>query len=349
MATDLPDAANPDRLTDVLRRHEVLSAGRVRDVTAEAPRDMLVSRIMRLKLAYEGPAENAPATLILKIRKPGMPDPTEAREVQFYNTVAPATPAGLLLRCFDAMHSPHDNSWHLLLEDVTASHRMATEWPLPPTEPQCRMIVGVLARFHAAWWDATRDGVSVVAPPDPALLRDIYRRLERYWANLSDRLGDRLSADRRAIYERFLAAPPHFARAATRKNLSILHGDAHVWNVFLPNDGSDHDLRLFDWSAWRPGLPATDLAYMMAVHWYPERRRRFERPLLDHYHAVLVASGVKGYDRAALDHDYRLAVLFHLSTPLFQSDIGLPPQIWWGHIERIMLAIEDLGCRELLE
>ena len=66
MTTDLPDAAKPDHLTDALRRHGVLSAGRVRDVTTDAPRDTLMSRIVRLKLAYEGPAEKAPASLILK-------------------------------------------------------------------------------------------------------------------------------------------------------------------------------------------------------------------------------------------------------------------------------------------
>lgn len=348
MTTSLPDVADPDRLTDALRRHGVLFAGRVRDVAMDTPVYTLVSRIVRLRLAYEGLAEKAPDTLILKIGKPGMLDPTEGREVQFYNAVAPATPTGLLLRCFDAEHSPHANSWHLLLEDVTDSHRVATQWPLPPTEQQCRMIVGVLARFHAAWWDVTKGSVSVVAPHDPVMRRDIYQRLEGFWVNLSDRLGDRLSCDRRQIYERFLAAPPHFPRLDTQKNLSIVHGDAHVWNVFLPNDGSANDLRLFDWSSWRPFLPATDLAYMMAVHWYPERRQRFEAGLLDHYHATLLASGIEGYDRAALDYDYRLAVLFQLITPLLQADIGIPPAVWWNHLERIMYAIDDLGCRELL-
>jgi hypothetical protein len=346
LTTDLPDAATPEHLTDTLRRNGVLSAGRVRDVTTDAPTDTLVSRIVRLRLTYEGLAEEAPPTLILKICKPGR-DP-EGREVQFYKSVAPATPAGLLLRCFDAEHSPQAKSWHLLLEDVTDSHRIATQPPIPPTETQCRLIVGVLARFHAAWWDATKGSVSVVAPLDPAMVRDIERRLEGFWANLSDRLGDRLSADRRRIYERFLAAPPYLPRMATRKNLSIVHGDAHVWNVFLPNDDSSNDLRLFDWSVWRPGLSASDLAYMMAVHWYPERRRRFERSLLDHYHATLLASGVTSYDRAALDYDYRLAVLVHLRTPLFLSGHGIPPVVWWGHLERIMYAIDDLGCRELL-
>jgi hypothetical protein len=349
VTTDLPDAAKPDHLTEALRRHGVLSAGRVRDVTTEGPRDTLVSRIARLKLTFEGPAEKAPTSLILKMSRPrdGMPEEWR-REVQFYDTVAPATPPGLLLRCFDAGQLPQTNACYLVLEDVTDSHRIATEWPLPPTETQCRAIVAVLARFHAAWWDATRAGLSVGAPPDMATLRGIYQRLQGFWANLSDRLGDRLSADRRRIYERFFAAPPHFARMATRKNLSFVHGDAHVWNVFLPNDDSEGGARLFDWDGWRTGLPATDLAYMMATHWYPERRRRFERPLLDHYHATLLASGIKGYDRAALDHDYRLAVLFQLITPVVQANVGIPPAVWWSHLERIMLAIDDLDCRELL-
>ena len=350
MTTDVPAAAKPDHLTDALRRHGVLSGGRVRDVAMDAPRDTLVSRIVRLKLAYEGPAEKAPASLILKIGRPpdGTPQEWVGREVLFYQTVAPATPAGPLLRCFDAARSPQSDSWYVLLEDVTDSHRVVTQWPLPPAEPQCRAIIGVLARFHAAWWDATRAGVSVGAPIDPATARDIYQRFEGYWANLADRLGDCLSADRRRIYERFFAAPPHFPRMATRKNLSIVHGDAHVWNVFLPNDDRADDARLFDWDTWRPGLPASDLAYMMALHWYPERRRRFERPLLDYYHARLIAAGVQGYDRAALDHDYRLAALNQLVTPVIQANFGIPPAVWWGHLERIMLAIDDLGCRELL-
>jgi hypothetical protein len=25
-----------------------------------------------------------------------------------------------------------------------------------------------------------------------------------------------------------------------------------------------------------------------------------------------------------------------------------PPRVWWPNLERIMLAVDDLGCRELL-
>jgi hypothetical protein len=70
--------------------------------------------------------------------------------------------------------------------------------------------------------------------------------------------------------------------------------------------------------------------------------------LLDHYHAALVARGVRGYDRGALDDDYRRSVLLRLMTPVWQAAVDLPPVIWWSHLERLVLAVDDLNCRELL-
>jgi hypothetical protein len=71
--------------------------------------------------------------------------------------------------------------------------------------------------------------------------------------------------------------------------------------------------------------------------------------LLDHYHEELLARGVRGYDRHVLDEDYRLSALWHITTPLWQEANNLPPVIWWNNLERIFLAVEDLGCRELLD
>jgi hypothetical protein len=84
------------------------------------------------------------------------------------------------------------------------------------------------------------------------------------------------------------------------------------------------------------------------MHWYPDRRQRMERPLLDHYHAVLLAHGVTGYDRRALEDDYRWSVLMHIATPLMHAAIGIPPLVWWNNLERILIAVDDLGCREFL-
>ena len=168
------------------------------------------------------------------------------------------------------------------------------------------------------------------------------------YQRFADHLGDRLSPGRRDLYERFFAGAHRVqARVLTNRNVTLVHGDAHVWNCFVPKDRSD-DLRYFDWDTWRIGLASADLAYMMATHWYPDRRRRFERPLLDHYHAALLAHGVQGYDRAALAEDYRRSVLMQLLMPVLQWSAGIPPWVWWSHLERISAAVDDLDCHPLL-
>jgi hypothetical protein len=57
---------------------------------------------------------------------------------------------------------------------------------------------------------------------------------------------------------------------------------------------------------------------------------------------------VRGYDRSDLDDDYRLSVLWQIATPIHQASIKIPPVIWWNNLERIFLAVDDLGCRALL-
>jgi hypothetical protein len=57
---------------------------------------------------------------------------------------------------------------------------------------------------------------------------------------------------------------------------------------------------------------------------------------------------VRGYDRRALNDDYRRSVLWHITKPVWQWTTGIPPVIWWNNLERILVAVDDLGCRELL-
>jgi hypothetical protein len=35
-------------------------------------------------------------------------------------------------------------------------------------------------------------------------------------------------------------------------------------------------------------------------------------------------------------------------TPIIWANVGIPPAVWWNNFERIMLAVDDLGCRDLL-
>jgi hypothetical protein len=348
----LPEGVSPESLTLALRHAGALGEGQVSAVEAENPRSTVLSRIVRLRLAYEGEAEGAPPTLIFKT---GLPERLTGgwnagrQEVEFYAKVAAATPPGIVPRCFEAEWNPHTNDWRLHLEDLGDSHKIVTTWPLPPTLAECETILRAWARFHGHWWDDLRLGESIGGWGDAEAVDHYLRRVADKVAQFEERLGDRLPRERRDLYHSMLdRAPRLLKRTDSRRAVTIVHGDAHVWNCFLPRDGGS-DIRLFDWDGWRLGVATDDLAYMMAVHWYPDRRRRMERPLLDAYHAALLTQGVGSYDRRALDDDYRLSALWHIMTPAWQAAANIPTVIWWNNFERIHLAVEDLGCRELLE
>lgn len=353
----LPKAAGAEQITEALRRSGVLGDGRVAEVAVEKSFPTLLSYFFRLRLTYEGSHAGAPPSLMLKtglVGGPGGEWEGSRREVAFYTEVASKMPGGLVPRCFDGHWDAGTKAWHLLLEDLTDSHLIATTWPLPPTLEQCESIVRTQARFHAAWWDDPRLGTTVGEWPDGAAREQFMQRLAKQFTLFAEEVGDRLSVERREFYRRLLdQAPSLFARYRSHRHMTIVHGDAHVWNCFLPRPGGTgnvgpREAMLFDWDAWRLGVGTADLAYTMAMHWYPERRQQIEGGLLDSYHDELVANGVQGYDHRALQEDYRLSVLWLITLPIWQHAGKIPPVIWWNNLERIHLAVDDFGCRELL-
>lgn len=348
----LPPIAEIRNLTDALHRAGALASGRVASVAVEASYPTVLSHIFRLRLAYDAASADAPATLILKaglLDRPGGPWFAGRTEVAFYTDVASAMPAGLTPRCFDAHWEQATGAWHLLLEDLTDSHQIASAWPVPPSIADSERVVRTRARFQAAWWDDPRLGATVGTWQDPAAAAHGMERLAGQYAAFADHLGDRLSPARRTLYARLFEQAERLGeRARSRRHMTIVQGDSHVWNCFLPRSGALDGARLFDWDAWRIDVGTDDLAYMMALHWHPDLRQRAESRLLDCFHDELLARGVRGYDRRALQDDYRLSVLWQVMTPVWHHAARIPPLIWWNNLERIHLAADDLGCRELL-
>ena len=132
-------AIKAEHLTDALRRSGALGDGRVCNVVVESSRSTLLSNIIRLRLTYDGEASHAPNSVILKTALPeriGGLWNAGRQEVAFYTQVAAVMSARLVPRCFEAVWDADTKAWHLLLEDLTDSHVIATTWPLPPTMEQ---------------------------------------------------------------------------------------------------------------------------------------------------------------------------------------------------------------------
>ncbi|MGY4432510.1 Ser/Thr protein kinase RdoA (MazF antagonist) [Bradyrhizobium sp. F1.13.1] len=348
----LPAVVEPAQLTAALRRSGVLDAGAVREVKVLHQHPAMVSQVIRLGLRYVGESAGAPPSVILK-----MPHPTYAKtlansgrqEVAFYTHLAPNMPSQIVPRCYDGHFDEESQDWHLLLEDLTGSHEIAAAWPLPPSRDRATAIVTALARWHAAWWDHASLGEAVGSWSS---VDESVRQMETFaghYDRFADLLGDRLSEERRILYRRFIDQSSHLLqRYHSHRNVTVVHGDAHCWNFLVPRAGVADSVRIFDFDRWRIGVPTSDLAYMMATQWYPERRQALERALLNRYYETLIAYGVAGYTRGALDQDYRWSVLWHITKPVWQWSVNTPEVVWWNNLERVMMAVEDLGCEELL-
>ena len=129
----------------------------------ESSRATLLSRIIRLRLSYDGAANSAPRSVILKTCLPERADAkwnSGRREVAFYTQIAGAMTKSAVPRCFEAVWDADTNAGHLLLEDLTDSHFSLDDWPMP-TLAHSEQIIAARARFHAAWWDDPRLGVSI--------------------------------------------------------------------------------------------------------------------------------------------------------------------------------------------
>lgn len=349
--TSLPPAASAARLTAALRRVGVLGAGEVVGAEVVASWPKARNRTVRLRLSYAGAPPGSPPTLILKLGHRADGDGssrTGSREPTFYREVAPLLKPGLVPRCFESTDATPSEPGSLLLEDLTDTHAFASEHPLPPPIAMCHRILCRWADLHAGLWNDPRLEAACGTSAAAFWSRFLSRSAQVY-PSFIDRFGDLLPGERRSVCKRIVEGAPRFlARLGGVVPLTLVHGDAHWWNCLVPREGMAGEIRLIDWEDLMTGPATMDLAYMMAMLWFPDRRRAWERSMLDSYHEALARAGVTSFSRGALAEDYRWSVALQTLRPIWQAMAGLPARVWWPNLERNFLAFEDLGCEELL-
>jgi hypothetical protein len=347
----------PDWLTERLRRHGCLAAGGHVAAIAVCSFRTLYSHIFRLEVSYSIDAASAPTTLPSKLilKVPSSDNETALKmgreEVAAYKTFARMMDDPPIVRCFDAHTWPATNGSHLLIEDLSETH-FQPEMPIPPSKRHGELCVEALAKFHAFWWEHPDLGTKVGEFFDEKAIREVVAKLREALPGLIAHLGDALSPARREALERSLWFVESLwrERLTSIKRNTLIHGDAHQWNILHPKETAQGRAFLIDLATSNRIRPATnDLAYMMALKWYPERRALMEEALLRHYHAALLSGGVKDYSWEDCRRDYLYSVITHLFTPVFQwADKTMPATVWWHNLERIAEAFKDLNCAELI-
>ena len=349
------EQATPERLTTALSTSGALATGKVIAVEFDARRRNW-STSVRLRPSYSADAAGErPTSLFLKMVRTDLDDGESFgdSEVTYYTRDYIDVPDAPLVRCHDAVHSADDHAYHLLLDDVTATHVEATH--RPPTLEYALALADGLAAMHARWWGADRLAtasqpihdaahvqrfVDIAAPGVPHVLGNCTSELASHWPGLIDQVVHRHPA---AMIE----------RTRTANGFTIIHGDPGCTNILVPRMGVRPlyliDRQPFDWSltTW---LGAYDLVYATVLDWSVADRRRLEKPLLRRYHDQLLAHGVGGYSRDQLWTDYRLMVPMGVYIAVEYCRDGLHTDlqfVWLPYLQRTLAACDDLDCSAL--
>jgi len=348
--TDLPlDDLAPAVITQALRDggHDVVVAS----VEPEPVGTGQMAGSYRLHLGFDGDPGDVPPTLVAKLAVGDRDKRVSVAgayrtEVDFYRHLAP-TLAVRVPRCWHASVSEDATDFLLLFDDLAPA--VQGDQLAGCDAPAAEAAAVNLAGLHGPrWCDPTlADGtLAIVTSTEAEVLADV---LEPMTALFVDRFAGRLAAEDREVLEQVPAVAGGWL-VGRGERFAPVHGDYRLDNLmFAPDRGP---VTALDWQTVSLGLPARDLAFLLATGLSVADRRRHEDDLVAAYHRALLDHGVTGYDREQCRDDYRYAMLQAPLIIVLGCAVGTPTergdQMFLTMTERACAAIRDLDPFSLL-
>ncbi|QXC61110.1 ecdysteroid 22-kinase family protein [Aquihabitans sp. G128] len=348
LAVPVDDLA-PAVITEALRAggHPVTVTG----VEATAIGTGQMAGSYRLALDFDGDPGEVPPTLVAKLAVGPMDKRTSVAgayrtEVDFYRDLAP-TLAVRVPRCWHASVSEDATDFLLLLDDLAPAEQGDQLAGCDVVDAEAAAVN--LAGLHGPrWCDPTlADGtLAIVTADEASVLTEV---LEPMTSVFTDRFAGRLRAEDQEVLERVPAVAGSWL-VGRGERFAPVHGDYRLDNLmFAPDHGP---VTALDWQTVSLGLPARDLAFLLATGLSIEDRRAHEDDLVAAYHRALLGHGVTGYDLDACRDDYRYAMLQAPLIIVLGCAVGTPSErgdrMFLAMAERSCAAIRDLDPFALL-
>jgi len=228
------------------------------------------------------------------------------REVNFYREVVEATGVRTLPCVYAEVD--RDTGYNVMIsEDVIAAGGVFLDALSPYTPDQTAESLTQYAKLHGATWG--QDRWARAAWLDwPNAANKGFRGVDDIRVNFDGPIGAGVPAEVNDP-QRLIDAFETLMAGGESGLWSVLHGDAHVGNVFLDSESRPS---LLDWQCVRRANWAIDVGYHIASALETSEREKNERDLLTHYLDQLKANGV---DAPAWDeawNDYRRGIVFGL-------------------------------------
>ena len=272
-----------------------------------------------------------------------------APEAGFYRDLVVATGVRTLNSVY-ADIDPETRHGVVITEDVVAQGGTFLDGNSPYTADQTAQTLAEFARLHAATWADPRLATAEWLDPRLGRVLEVWgpsTTIDIISANLDgpngQRVPDEVCDARRLVdaYRRLIALT---AADTATKPWCVIHGDAHVGNLFVDAAGV---ASLLDWQLVQRGMWYLDVGYHIASTLTVEERRRTERDLLRHYLDALASHGVAP---PPWDEAWR-AITFGMLHGFFLWGITtkMQPAIIATLLHRLGTAVADRNALSALE
>jgi hypothetical protein len=344
-------------LTTVLRTSGALDGnGRVSSVEIEpfAVGIGFLSELNKVTMRYEGEAEHAPATVIVKMVTPmevqrGLADALlfYQRELRFYRELAGDVPLRTA-RIHAAMMAEDSTEFVLVMEDLSSLRGLDQANGVGVDD--ALVAVEAMAAFHACFAGRDLSGLTDTFLPfdNPVYRMALPGIFEAGWPVVKQVAADVLTPEIVAFGDRFSQLVPFFMDSLSGTE-SMVHGDWRADNLLVDDDGG---LAVLDFQLTGTGRITYDLGYFLSQSMEPDVRRSANQRIVDHYFAALDERGVV-YDRADLEQVFRIATAWCLIYPVanFPAYPELPAPLQKmvkAMLARSVASIIDQGSLDLL-
>ncbi len=319
----------------------------------------LIGVVAKATLTYEGDAGTAPRMLIAKFPSPVAANRAVAdtydmygREVRFYKHLS-ATTRLPHPRCYFAAQALDCSDFVLLLEDL--GDRRIGDQVAGSGLDDAEIVIDAMAEFHADSFGRTDEPQYewVTSHANEAQIAGMEAGFAMGWPRFQNELADCIPSRVRTWGERVGPRTRDILTRLCRGPQVIAHADFRLENMFFATKPEHPPLAIVDWQSITRSSPGQDLAYYLTQSVRLDVRRAHERALLGRYLDGLRAHGVRDYSASQLWHDYRLAALYLLDYAVtIAGTLDLANErgaaIARALSERSCVALDDLGCEELL-
>ena len=259
-----------------------------------------MGQLARVKLHYDQPEPDAPASLIAKFPTYGPDNRVIAdlfrmyeTETRFYEEVANKVELRTPRR-YHSARAADSTDFILLMEDLAPAR--VGDQVVGCSPAQAELAIRELAKFHATWWESPRLAELdwVWAFNHPVRVAAAQGAYEQAWAPFKQIWAKQVPAPVMELGERFSGALPKLLDRLAAHPVTISHGDYRLDNLFFATPEGGDPLAVVDWQIMTLGNGLFDVAYFMAGAMPPADRRAMEMDLLHMYHDILIGARRQG-------------------------------------------------------